>query len=285
MKFFGARENDRESMDAQGPAWGPNERWLGLLQALLRSRRPPSDRKFHRLCGVHSGTAAYVFLFLSQRWPPHTLVPLTEHGLCCTLWFLRTYPTDMEVLAVVRTLTSFYRVIWVYIPLLAQLLPKVKFHQEFHSVLSTAQPPLDLRFQYHAGPEHLKLKYSMVLDTMVLHCLAPAVRDKGEWYDRWKRFYCGEPKKIGYGIKLSIAVSVESHPRLLWVSCAPASAGDVQMEMGPCGLFSHLKIGETVLTDGSSEYVGNMFCRAPPHQRMDAYVKELDKMELSLQHC
>src|SRR4051812_27953372 len=117
----------------------------------------------------------------------------------------------------------------------------------------------------------------MVLDTLIVHSLAPNVRDAGEWRDRWKLWYCGEPKKLGYGIKVSIAVSMEAHPRILWINIAPASVGDAKMEMGPNGLFAHLRLGETVLTDGSSEYQGCMFCRAPPHRRMLSYVDELDK--------
>lgn len=118
---------------------------------------------------------------------------------------------------------------------------------------------------------------------MVIHCYAPHIRDAMEYRSRWNLFYCGEPKKVGYGIKLSIGVSVEDHPRLVWVNVAPASIGDGKMEMGPNGLFSHLKLGETVLTDGGPEYQGSLWCQAPPHKRMLSFVLELDKIELSLQ--
>ena len=89
---------------------------------------------------------------------------------------------DMEILAVVHTLTSFYRVVWNYVYLLAELLPQVRDseHAKFQfeiSLTRSLQPPLDQRLAYHAGPEDLKLKYSLILDTTVIHCYAPHIRD------------------------------------------------------------------------------------------------------------
>lgn len=122
----------------------------------------------------------------------------------------------------------------------------------------------------------------MVLDTMIIHSEAPHVHNRREWKERWRVWYCGEPKKKGYGIKLSIAVSMEARPRVLWASVAPASLGDAAMEMRDGGLFQFLRRGERVLTDGSTEYQGSLWCRAPPHRNMLAYVRELDGMELTL---
>ena len=64
------------------------------------------------------------------------MAPLTHKGLCWTLWFLRVYPTDMEILALVHSNASFYRVVWNYVYLLAQLLPQVREHSEISIEIS-----------------------------------------------------------------------------------------------------------------------------------------------------
>lgn len=103
----------------------PDGYLLDELKALLGQRKRPSDAKFHRLCGIHSGTARYVFDFLRARWPHAWLVPLSERGLVWTLWFLRVYPKEMDIVAFVGSSTMFYHTVWTYIPFMAKELPLV----------------------------------------------------------------------------------------------------------------------------------------------------------------
>jgi hypothetical protein len=145
------------------------------------------------------------------------------------------------------------------------------------------QPPLQRRFELHEGPRDLQLSYSMVLDTLFVKAFSPQPSNRADFDLNWKRWFNGDPRKGGFGVKIEVAVSMSNHPRLLWFNVAPGGMQDGRIAEMPHGLFSRLLPGEMVLTDGETTYQGSSRCHAPPHRRMRTYRPEFDKAELTVQ--
>lgn len=133
------------------------------------------------------------------------------------------------------------------------------------------------------GPEELKLEFSSILDTMFVKCYRPPVESKADFEENWRIWYCGEPKHKAFGFKIEALASVQNRTMLLWYNCCPGGAPDGVIASLPGGLFSRLRDGESVITDQATSYIGSRFCKAPPRRNMNAYVEELDKIELSIQ--
>ena len=126
-------------------------------------------------------------------------------------------------------------------------------------------------------------KYSLILDTLTIHCMSPQPWSEQDFRDNWKQWFSGDPRKGGFGVKVEVAVSVSNHPRLLWFNVAPGGERDGRIAELPGGLFDNLDEDEMVLTDGDVTYQGSHRCHAPPHRNMRSYVLELDRLELTVQ--
>jgi hypothetical protein len=98
--------------------------WQRYGADMLRNRRSMSERKFHTYFGIHSVTAVWLWAFLLPRWP-HGKTPLLPPRLLWTLWFLRKYPTEDNLLEVTRTSGVVRQVVWGYVAIIAPLLPFV----------------------------------------------------------------------------------------------------------------------------------------------------------------
>jgi hypothetical protein len=98
--------------------------WQRYGADMLRNRRSMSERKFHTYFGIHSVTAVWLWAFLLPRWP-HGKTPLLPPHLLWTLWFLRKYPTEDNLLEVTRTSGVVRQVVWGYVAIIAPLLPFV----------------------------------------------------------------------------------------------------------------------------------------------------------------
>jgi hypothetical protein len=260
--------------------------WCGVLQRLLRRRNRQTKFHVHRRLGVWPTTLVWLWAWMEDNWPSD--VPVSKMDVAWTLWYLREYPNDPNIIDKVKTSTPFYRTIWQAIFVLAERLPQVlvwclgRFLPLPRS--HALQPPFEKRFEYHAGPPHLQLEWSCVLDTMVLTCETPGMTTD-EFWNKYRVFKSQNPKKPGYGLKLEVAASMERYPKLIWFNVAPAGFQDTDVSKMPGGFCSRLFPGERVLTDPDLSYSREPWCRAPPNKASTKYVEEFDKFELTLQRA
>lgn len=271
------------------------ERWCRVVQALFRRRQLPTREKVHRRLGVYPRTLVWLWAWMGNNWPSDVAVTMMD--VAWALWYLRDYPTDQGIIDVVKTSSPFYKTVWEVILILAERLPQVGtspcfflgnfsslFLFFFFSLTCCLQPPFEKRFEYHAGPEHLKLGWSCVLDTMVLKCETPAMTTE-EFFNKYRVFRSQNPKKPGFGLKLEVAASMEHYPKLIWFNVAPAGFQDSDISKMAGGFLSQLKPGERVLTDPDVSYSREPWCRAPPNKASYKFIDEYDKAELTLQRC
>jgi hypothetical protein len=102
----------------------------------------------------------------------------------------------------------------------------------------------------------------------------------GEW-DLYGFQFWNQHKQL-YGVKAEVAVATQRTPFPIGVSVVPAGWHDLSIARRAGGVFSRMAPGERAL--GDPAYVGEPDrVYAPPRRNADAYVEELDKMELTLQ--
>ena len=130
------------------------ETWLRYGADMLRNRHAMSERKFFSYFGIHSVTVVWLWAFLLPRWPHHGIVLLPQH-LLWTLWFLRKYPTEDELLEVTRTSGLVRQVVWSYVTVIAPLLPFVSPRAERSRDLTLFCSRRWRRFEFNEGPRDL----------------------------------------------------------------------------------------------------------------------------------
>lgn len=104
-----------------------DEEWARIGAAVLRRRRPGplSDRVFHQHFGVHLVTLVGIWPGLCVRWPSVSDEPLDAHTFLVSLFFLRCYPTDNQLISVLGNASRARLRIWPIIIGLANVLPLV----------------------------------------------------------------------------------------------------------------------------------------------------------------
>ena len=141
------------------------------------------------------------------------------------------------------------------------------------------QLPWEKRAWFNAAPPCLASSHSFILDTTTIRTFMPSM-DHGDWEAFGKLFYNYHKKQ--FGVKAELAVAMQRRPVPLFCSVAPAGMNDLTIARRPGDVFSRLKPGEVGL--GDPGYIGQSDkIYAPPKKNMNAYVKEDDKAELTLQ--
>lgn len=99
-------------------------------------------------------------------------------------------------------------------------------------------------------------------------------------FDDFGKQYWNHHKRV-FGAKVELAVATQRRPVPLHSTVVPAGMNDLRIARLPGGVFSKMDRHEMAL--GDPGYIGDQHIYAPPRRNMVAYVKELDKQELTLQ--
>jgi hypothetical protein len=99
-------------------------------------------------------------------------------------------------------------------------------------------------------------------------------------FDIFGKQYWNHHKRV-FGAKIELAVATQRRPVPLHSTVVPAGMHDLRIARLPGGVFLQMDRHEMAL--GDPGYVGDNHIYAPPRHNMLAYVKELDKQELTLQ--
>jgi hypothetical protein len=139
--------------------------------------------------------------------------------------------------------------------------------------------PFDKRWSLNQAPSDLANGLSFILDTTTVRTYMPEMRH-GD-FDRYGFLFYNAHKKM-FGAKLEIPVAMQRTPFPIGISVVPAGFHDLSIARRPGGVFSKMGVNERAL--GDPGYVGQSDkIYAPSRRSMNAFVPELDKVELSLQ--
>ena len=249
--------------------------------------RPLSEAEFRHEFGVYPRTVVEISRL------PEVAAKVDPKHLLRALWWLKVYPTDVEVKNHRASDTWFRQKLKETLGVLKDALPEVRCRRAtayarrlfvclfvFPSRLTRSkQLPFDQRRQFNATYESLADNCAFILDTTTIKTFMPKMAH-GDWERYGRKFWNGH-KKI-FGVKLEIAVATQRRPVPLACTVVPAGVHDMTIARLPGGVFSKVRADERGLGDpGYSGEPDKIY--APPRRNQKTYVAELNKVELGLQ--
>jgi hypothetical protein len=249
----------------------------GLGASWVGRTRPLSVREFRHQFGVYPQTVVEI----SKLRDVGRLKP---KYLLRALWWLKVYPTDIEIKNHGASDTNFRHKLWEALFVLRDALPEVRIvvvvlarFCVFFQVCGKL--PFHQRRNFNAATESLADQCAFILDTTTIKTYMPHM-EHGDW-DRFGRAFWNHHKRM-FGVKLEIAAATQRRPVPLACTVVPAGMHDLTVARLPGGVFSLMRPGEQGL--GDPGYLGEPDkIYAPPRRNMNAFVAELDKSELNLQ--
>ena len=242
-------------------------------------KRPLSALEFRHQFGVYARTVVEISKL-------RDVARLKPKYLLRALWWLKVYPTDVEVKNHGASDTNFRHKLWETLFVLKDALPEVCDLRPVRSdmglfsfVFSRPKLPFHQRRAFNATTESLADGCAFILDTTTIKTYMPHM-EHGDW-ERFGRAFWNHHKKV-FGVKLEIAAATQRRPVPLACTVVPAGMHDLTIARLPGGVLSMLQPGEQGL--GDPGYLGEPDkIYAPPRRNMKAFVAELDKSELNLQ--
>jgi hypothetical protein len=263
--FFYGHAMDKEAFKAAGAEW-------------VGRGRPLTDAEFRHQFGVYPRTVAEISRL-------EGVAKLDPKHLLRALWWLKVYPTDVEIKNHRASDTWFRLKLKETLAVLKDALPEVwgcrrrKTRTLFSPFSHGKQLPFDERRAYNATYESLADRCAFILDTTTIKTYMPKMAH-GDWERYGRKFWNGH-KKI-FGVKLEIAVATQRRPVPLACTVVPGGIHDMTIARMPGGVLSHVQPRERGLGDlGYGGEPDKIY--APPRRNQKAFVPELDKAELGLQ--